>query len=108
MQYHQGLLRQRGHGWGALFKIGAKAVAKAVAKHAIPAAVQAVGGILESKQPAQTGQGWGKFGKFFTDESAYRLAEKLVGKNTPSPPERSRDDARYHENDSQWSTPWHI
>jgi hypothetical protein len=56
MQYHRGLLHQRGHGWGSLLRVGAKAVAKAVAKHAIPAAVQAVGGLMENKQ--QTGEGF--------------------------------------------------
>jgi hypothetical protein len=56
MQYHRGLLHQHGHGWGDLLRVGAKAVAKAVAKHAIPAAVQAVGGLMENKQ--QTGEGF--------------------------------------------------
>jgi hypothetical protein len=56
MQYHRGLLHQCGHGWGALLRVGAKAVAKAVAKHAIPAAVQAVGGLMENKQ--QTWEGF--------------------------------------------------
>jgi hypothetical protein len=56
MQYHRGLLHQRGHGCGALLRVGAKAVAKAVAKHTIPAAVQAVGGLMENKQ--QTGEGF--------------------------------------------------
>jgi hypothetical protein len=61
MQYHRSLLHQSGHGWGNLFKIGTKAVAKAVAKHAIPFAVQEVGGSLERKhtqQAQQTGQGF--------------------------------------------------
>jgi hypothetical protein len=56
VQYHRGLLHQRGHGWGALLKVGAKAVAKAVAKLAIPAAFQAVEGLMENKQ--QMGEGF--------------------------------------------------
>jgi hypothetical protein len=46
MQYHRGLLHQRGHGWGAIAKISAKVEAPVVA--------QVVGGILGG---AQTGQG---------------------------------------------------
>ena len=46
MQYHRGLLHQRGHGWGALAKIAAKVAAPVVA--------QVVGGLLGG---AQTGQG---------------------------------------------------
>ena len=82
MQYHRGLLRQRGHGWGALLRIGGKAIAKAVAKHAIPAAVQAVGGILESKQPAQTGQGVVDVVDFITN-SAMLIDKVRSGDKTP-------------------------
>jgi hypothetical protein len=46
MQYHRGLLHQRGHGWGALAKIAAKVAAAIVG--------QVVGGLLGG---AQTGQG---------------------------------------------------
>jgi hypothetical protein len=46
MQYHQGLLHQRSHGWGAIAKIAAKVAAPVVA--------QVVGGLLGG---AQTGQG---------------------------------------------------
>ena len=46
MQYHRGLLHQRGHGWGALAKIAAKVAAPVVA--------QVVGGLLGG---AQTGHG---------------------------------------------------
>jgi hypothetical protein len=46
MQYHRGLLHQRGHGWGALAKIAAKAAA--------PIIGQVVGGLLGG---TQTGQG---------------------------------------------------
>ena len=50
MQYHRGLLHQRGHGWGALAKIAAKAVA--------PVIGQVVGGLLGGAQGGtQTGQG---------------------------------------------------
>ena len=48
MQYHRGLLHQRGHGWGALAKIAAKAAA--------PVIGQLVGGLLGGAQ-TQTGQG---------------------------------------------------
>ena len=46
MQYHRGLLHQRGHGWGAIAKIAAKVAA--------PVEAQVVGGLLGG---AQTGQG---------------------------------------------------
>jgi hypothetical protein len=50
MQYHRGLLHQRGHGWGALAKIAARAAALVIA--------QVVGGLLGGAQGgAQTGQG---------------------------------------------------
>ena len=50
MQYHRGLLHQRGHGWGALAKIAAKAAA--------PVIGQLVGGLLGGVQGgAQTGHG---------------------------------------------------
>jgi hypothetical protein len=50
MQYHRGLLHQRGHGWGALAKIAARAAA--------PVIGQLVGGLLGGVQGgAQTGQG---------------------------------------------------
>ena len=50
MQYHRGLLHQRGHGWGALAKIAARAVA--------PVVGQLVGGLLGGVQGGtQTGQG---------------------------------------------------
>jgi hypothetical protein len=46
MQYHQGLLHQRGHGWGALAKIAAKVAAPIVA--------QVLGGLLGgAPQPGQ-------------------------------------------------------
>jgi hypothetical protein len=47
MQYHRGLLHQRGHGWGALAKIAAKVAA--------PIIGQVVGGLLGGAP--QTGQG---------------------------------------------------
>jgi hypothetical protein len=47
MQYHRGLLHQRGHGWGALAKIAAKVAA--------PIVGQVVGRLLGS---TQTGQGF--------------------------------------------------
>ena len=56
MQYHRGLLHQRGHGWGALAKIAAKAAAPVVA--------QVVGGLLGG---AQTGQGIQKGHGMFDD-----------------------------------------
>ena len=54
MQYHRGLLHQRGHGWGALAKIAARAVA--------PVVGQLVGGLLGGVQggaqtQTQTGHG---------------------------------------------------
>ena len=50
MQYHRGLLYQRGHGWGALAKIAARAAA--------PVIGQLVGGLLGGVQGGtQTGQG---------------------------------------------------
>ena len=56
MQYHRGLLHQRGHGWGALAKIAAKAAAPIVA--------QVVGGLLGG---VQTGQGIQKGHGMFDD-----------------------------------------
>jgi hypothetical protein len=54
MQYHRGLLHQRGHGWGALAKIAAKVAA--------PVIGQVVGGLLGgvqggTQQGIQTGHG---------------------------------------------------
>jgi hypothetical protein len=45
MQYHRGLLHQRGHGWGALAKIAAKVAA--------PIVGQVVGGLLGGTQTGQ-------------------------------------------------------
>jgi hypothetical protein len=96
MQYHRGLLHQRGQGWGALVKIEAKTVPKAVAKHAISAVVQAEGGLLESKQMQQTGQGLFKaphviylqsegrgWDGLFNYISAHRISKGLGGPNIP-------------------------
>jgi hypothetical protein len=56
MQYHRGLLHQRGHGWGAIAKIAARVAAPVVA--------QVVGGLLGG---AQTGQGIQKGHGMFDD-----------------------------------------
>jgi hypothetical protein len=49
MQYHRGLLHQRGHGWGAIAKVAARVAAPVIA--------QVVGGLLGGAQGgAQTGQ----------------------------------------------------
>ena len=51
MQYHRGLLHQRGHGWGAIGKM--------VARVAAPVVAQVVGGLLGGAQTqTQTGHGW--------------------------------------------------
>jgi hypothetical protein len=56
MQYHRGLLHQRGHGWGSLAKIAAKVAA--------PVIGQVVGGLLggtQTGQGIQTGHGYADF-----------------------------------------------
>jgi hypothetical protein len=47
MQYHRGLLHQRGHGWGALAKIAAKVAA--------PIVGQVVGGLLRGAPQTEQG-----------------------------------------------------
>jgi hypothetical protein len=77
MQYHRGLLHQRGHRWGALAKIEAKVAALIVG--------QVVGGLLGGAP--QTGQGIQK-GHGYVDfllNASKGIAQTLGGqKNTPS------------------------
>jgi hypothetical protein len=79
MQYHRGLLHQRGHGWGAIGKM--------VAKVAAPVVAQVVGGLLGGAQ-TQTGQGFfdGKPGSGFMDflfNSGKKVAETISGQKIP-------------------------
>jgi hypothetical protein len=78
MQYHRGLLHQRGHGWGALAKIAAKVAA--------PIVGQAVGGLLGGTQTGQglrenkqTGHGY----MDFIFNAGKGIAETLGGQNVP-------------------------
>jgi hypothetical protein len=81
MQYHHGLLHQRGHGWGVLAKIAAKVAA--------PIVGQVVGGLLGG---AQTGQGF--FDPLFKPQTGHgyldflfnsgkKIAEAFSGQKVP-------------------------
>jgi hypothetical protein len=74
MQYHRGLLHQRGHGWGALAKIAAKVAA--------PFVGQVVGRLLGGTQTGhgiQTGHGYSDF--LFND--AKGIAQTFSGHKIP-------------------------
>jgi hypothetical protein len=80
MQYHRGLLHQRGHGWGALAKIAAKVAA--------PIVGQVVGGLLGGAP--QTGQGFFNPGKppglgyiDFLFNAGKGIAETFTGQKMP-------------------------
>jgi hypothetical protein len=75
MQYRQGLLHQRGHGWGALAKIAAKVAA--------PIVGQVVGGLLGGAP--QTGQGIQKGHEYvdFLLNAAKGVAQTFTGQKVP-------------------------
>jgi hypothetical protein len=73
MQYHRGLLHQRGHGWGALAKIAAKVAAPVVA--------QVVGGLLGGAP--QTGLGFGHGYADFLFNAAKGIAQTFSGHKIP-------------------------
>ena len=75
MQYHRGLLHQRGHGWGALAKIAAKVAA--------PVIGQVVGGLLGGTQ-TQTGQGFGSGYMDFLFNAAKGVAQTFSGQKIPA------------------------
>ena len=80
MQYHRGLLRQRGHGWGGLLRIGGKLAAKIAA----PLVGQMVSGLLggNSQGNSQTGQGMVDVVDFITN-SAMLIDKARSGDKTP-------------------------
>ena len=81
MQYHRGLLRQRGHGgWGGLLRIGGKLVSKIAA----PLVGQMVSGLLggNSQANSQTGQGIVDVVDFITN-SAMLIDKARSGDKTP-------------------------
>jgi hypothetical protein len=75
MQYHRGLLHQRGHGWGTLAKIAAKVAA--------PIVGQVVGGLLGGAP--QTGQGIQKGHGYidFLFNASKGIAETFNGQKMP-------------------------